>query len=301
MNRNEKIRACINPRKEVGLEIGPLNNPIVSPDEGEIYYCDHLPTEDLKKKYQHDPNVDTSKIVNVNYVWGKKTLREAVGGEKTFDYVIASHVVEHIPDIISWFFEISEILKKRGGVLSLIIPDKRYTFDCLRGVSRPAELIEAYLLKLRKPSIRQIFDSHYSAALVDASTAWSELFNKKELKRFHDHPHGVFELCREVQEKNLYYDSHCYTFTPESIIEIFETIIQLNLFNFKVESFFPTEFNGMEFYVSLQKLPDDINHEERIKIQLDSLPVIQEEKNTMPGEATRRKFFHVLKRLLRSG
>ena len=90
MNRNEKIRACINPRKEVGLEIGPLNNPIVSPDEGEIYYCDHLSTEDLKKKYQHDPNVDTSKIVNVNYVWGEKTLREAVGGEKTFDYVVSA-------------------------------------------------------------------------------------------------------------------------------------------------------------------------------------------------------------------
>ena len=292
MDRNEKIRTCINPPKEIGLEIGPLDKPIVSPDEGEIYYCDHLPTEDLRKKYQHDPDVDSSKIVNVNYVWGKKTLREAVGGEKTFDYVVASHVVEHIPDIISWFFEISEILKK-GGVLSLIVPDKRYMFDCLRGVSRPAELIEAYLMKLRKPSIRQIFDSHYSHAFVDAPTAWSKSFNKKELEKYYNHPHGVFELCRVVQEKSLYSDSHCYTFTPESIIEIFETIIQLNLFDFKIEFFSPTEFNGMEFYVSLQKLPENKNHEERIKIQLDSLHAVQ--------WTARSGFFHRLRRLLRSG
>lgn len=300
MNRNEKIRACINPRKEVGLEIGSLNNPIVSPNEGRIYYCDHLSTEDLKKKYQHDPNVDTSKIVNVNYVWGKKTLREAVGGEKTFDYIIASHVVEHIPDIIGWFFEISEILRV-GGILSLIIPDKRYTFDCLRGVSRPAELIEAYLMKLRKPSIRQIFDSHYySTAFVEASTAWSESFNKKELRKTHHHPYGVFELCREVQEKKLYYDSHCYTFTPESIIEILEIIIQLNLFDFKVEFFPPTKFKGMEFYISLSKLSEYKNNEERIRIQLDSLFVIREQDNMTHGEVPGRGFFRALKRLIRS-
>lgn len=299
MNRNEKVRACINPRKQVGLEIGPLNNPIISPNEGEIYYCDHLSTEDLKKKYQHDPNVDTDEIVDVDYVWGEKTLREVVGGEKTFDYVIASHVVEHIPDIIGWFFEISEILRV-AGILSLIIPDKRYTFDCLRGVSRPAELIEAYLMKLRKPSIRQIFDSHYSTAVVEASTAWSESFNKKELRKFHHHPCGVFELCREVQEKNLYYDSHCYTFTPEGIIEILEIIIQLDLFDFKVEFFSPTEFNGMEFYVSLSKLSEYKNNEERIRIQLDSLPVIREQDNMTHGEATGRGFFRVLKRLMRS-
>jgi len=299
MNRNKKIRACIKPRKEVGLEIGPLNNPIVSPDEGEIYYCDHLPTEDLKKKYQHDPDVDTSKIVNVDYVWGKKTLREIVGVEKTFDYVIAAHVIEHIPNIIGWFFEISEILRV-GGILSLIIPDKRYTFDCLRGVSRPAELIESYLLKLKKPSIRQIFDSHYSSVFVKASTAWSESFNKKELRKIQHHPCGVFELCREVQEKKLYYDSHCYTFTPESIIEILEIIIQLNLFDFKVEFFSKTEFNGMEFYVSLSKLSEYNNSEERIRTQLDSLSVIREQDNMTHGEVPGRGFFRALKRLIRS-
>jgi len=273
MNRNEKVFACINLRKEVGLEIGPLDNPTITSTEGEIYYCDHMATEDLRKKYQHDPNVDINKIVNVDYVWGEKTLREVVGSENQFDYLIASHVVEHIPDIIGWFFEISEILKV-GGILSLIVPDMRYTFDCLRGESRPAELIEAYLLKLRRPSIRQVFDSHYSSALIETSTAWSETFDKKDLQKFHHHPRGVFELCREIQEKKMYYDSHCFTFTPESFREILEVIIQLNFFDFKVEYFSPTQLNGMEFYVSFKKLSEGIKSEERTKVQLDSLSLI---------------------------
>ena len=243
-DNDKKIRACINPSTQIGLEIGALNNTIISLNEGEIYYCDHLSTKGLREKYEHDPNIDTDKIVNVDYTWGEQPLKEAVGCERIFDYIVASHVIEHIPDIIGWFREISEILKI-GGILSLIIPDKRNTFDCLREKSCPAELIEAYLLKLRKPSIRQVFDSHYSSALVKTSETWSTSFNIKKLKKFHQHPGGVFELCKEILEKEKYVDSHCYTFTPESFIEILKILIQLNLTDFKVEYFSPTQVSGM--------------------------------------------------------
>jgi len=254
MDRNDKIRACIDPATQVGLEIGPLNNPTIRSSEGSIRYVDHLHTDKLREKYADDPNVDVREIVDVDYVWGEKTLREAIGEGVFFDYVVASHVIEHIPDIIGWFREIAEILKP-GGILSLVVPDKRYTFDCQRGVSRPAELIEAFLLKRRKPSIRQVFDSHYSSAPVDSSLAWSDSFDPTMLQRVHHHPIGVFNLCREIVEKQLYMDSHCYTFTPESFIENLEVIFQLSLVDFKLEYLSETEKNGMEFYVSLKKLP----------------------------------------------
>ena len=57
----------------------------------------------------------------VDYVWGDRTLVEAVGQGVYFDYLVASHVVEHVPDMIGWFGEIPAVLKA-GGVLSLVFP-----------------------------------------------------------------------------------------------------------------------------------------------------------------------------------
>jgi SAM-dependent methyltransferase len=251
--RSKKIRACFDPHSQIGLEIGALNNPTISLKEGAIHYADHLSTEGLREKYAEDPNVDVNSIVNVDYVWGDKTLREAVGPEIYFDYVVASHVIEHIPDVIGWFQEISEILKP-GGVLSLVIPDKRYTFDCQRDVSRPADFIEAFLLKARKPSLRQVFDSHYSSAPVDVITAWAESFDSRSVRNVHNHPIGVFNLCKRILGEDLYVDSHCYTFTPDSFVAIFELISQLDLTDFDLECMFSTEVNEIEFYVSLKKI-----------------------------------------------
>lgn len=107
-----------------GLELGPLYSPILSKSETEVYYVDHASTRVLRKKYKNHP-FDVGKIVDVDYVLNGKTLKKTITGSR-FDYVVASHVIEHIPDIIGWLNDISSVLKT-GGVLSLVIPDKRYT------------------------------------------------------------------------------------------------------------------------------------------------------------------------------
>jgi len=57
-----------------------------------------------------------------------------------FDYCLASHVIEHIPNPIAFFQSIAHLLKP-GGVLSLAVPDKRYTFDFFQ----PAASVFAWL------------------------------------------------------------------------------------------------------------------------------------------------------------
>jgi hypothetical protein len=118
ISRADKIRALIDPKAQKGLEIGALNNPTIHPSEGTVYYVDHLPTDELKEKYSADPNVNIDDIVPVEYVWGDKTLVEAVGQGSYFDYLVASHVVEHIPDMIGWFGEISAVLKNVYSIAS---------------------------------------------------------------------------------------------------------------------------------------------------------------------------------------
>ncbi|MCY7273284.1 MAG: class I SAM-dependent methyltransferase [Phormidesmis sp. CAN_BIN44] len=72
--------------------------------------------------------MNLSKIVDVDYVWGEKSLIDLLETEAPLDYVIASHVIEHVPDFIGWLSEVRGILKP-GGILSLAIPDKRQCLD----------------------------------------------------------------------------------------------------------------------------------------------------------------------------
>jgi len=171
-HRIAEIRFSIQPSEQHGLEIGPLDKPIVKPTEGDIAYLDHLSTEDLRIKYKDDPNVNCADIVEVTYVWGERTLAEAVGKTSVFDYVIASHVIEHVPDLIGWLQEVTEVLKP-GGVLSLAIPDKRYCFDYLRNLSTAGDAIDAYLAHRRRPSVRHVFDHYSTAVVINTGVAWA--------------------------------------------------------------------------------------------------------------------------------
>ncbi|WP_156748564.1 bifunctional 2-polyprenyl-6-hydroxyphenol methylase/3-demethylubiquinol 3-O-methyltransferase UbiG, partial [Mycobacterium sp. E3198] len=110
--------------EEQGLEIGPLHKPIVPKKGTGVLYADHLPTDKLRDKYRGDENVSNDQIQDVDIVVGSSGLRDGVGSRR-FHYVVASHVIEHVPNPLGWFNEIHGFMEP-GGILSLAIPDKRY-------------------------------------------------------------------------------------------------------------------------------------------------------------------------------
>ena len=67
--RNDYILSNINVSDWVGLEIGPLTNPILTKESAHIYYADHMSTDDLRLKYQNEP-VELDKIVPIDYILG---------------------------------------------------------------------------------------------------------------------------------------------------------------------------------------------------------------------------------------
>lgn len=269
-NRLEKILSCIDVSNQVGLEIGALTNPIITREMGNVYYIDHLTTEELKIKYTNDPIVDINKIVNVDYVWGKKSLPELVGEGKLFDYLVASHVIEHVPDLISWLKEIHAVLKP-GGILSLVIPDKRFCFDYYRQVSTIAEIIDAFLRKSKKPSPKQIFDCLTLCTACNGDISWDSTLDIENAKfDFLYSEIDAWETVRRGFENDQYIDTHCWVFTPQSFLKILNSLINLGLFDFEIEQFYPT--TGCEFYVSLKALNiREISLSERQAIQRQSL------------------------------
>lgn len=278
MTRQEKILSAIDPATQMGIEIGPLNRPIVTRQMGEIRYVDHASTNDLKRKYTGDSNVDINQIVEVDYVWGEKRLPELVGEEAPFDYAIASHVVEHVPDFIGWLREIHAVLKS-GGILALAIPDKRYCFDFLRQPTEPAQMVEAYLLGSRKPTPRQIFDFHSQVAFWQGQLGWNHEVEAGELARLYTEQQA-WDLAHQASIDHEYHDVHCWVFTPRTFFQLLRTLIGLGLVDFKVAQYHETM--GLEFFVSLEAMDLTKHPDDRKAIQLESLPVIDRDLPQTP-------------------
>ena len=247
---------------------------------GRVWYADYTTTDVLKEKYANDPNVRVDEIVNVDYLWGEASLSELVKG-KHFDYVLASHVIEHVPDMLGWLAEVEDVLKD-NGILSLAVPDKRYTFDILRELSTAGMLIEARLLHRRRPGPREIFDHFSMASKVDPRAVWAGKLDKTKLVRYHTVDQAL-ELAQDGFHTEHYHDAHVNTFTPESFFNLLEVTARLDLFHFVVADFHDTELNELEFFVSLQYLPRGGNREKELQLQLESLARARELINSMPG------------------
>jgi hypothetical protein len=259
LTRLDKILGGIDLKTARGVEIGPLMSPVVTRDMGDISYIDRATNEELARWFSVDPKVDVSKITPIDYVWGDLTLEQCVGTGNKFDYCVACHVLEHVPDLIGWLQEVGSILKE-GAILTLVLPDMRYTFDCLRTVSTNVDVVDAHLQGLRKPSARQVFDHFSHFVDVDAAALWNGTIDKATLNPDNS-ALNVFNTCLEIRKTGEYVDSHCWVFTPDSFLKILVDISILNLCHFEVVKFHRTEENSIEFFVSLRKLPPDLTAE----------------------------------------
>ncbi len=109
--REEKILAFISKDKK-GLEIGPSHRPIASKKNGyNVKILDHLDKNGLIQKYKNH-NVTLDIIEDVDYVWSGEPLSKLI--PEKFDWIIASHVIEHTPDFIGFLNECEELLIEGG-------------------------------------------------------------------------------------------------------------------------------------------------------------------------------------------
>jgi SAM-dependent methyltransferase len=104
-----------------GIEIGALWRRFPIPRRATVYYVDRLPDKDLR---QHYAEVSTP-VVNPDIVADAMQLPFA---PRSLDFVIASHVLEHLPFPLAALRHWYDVLRPRG-ILLLKVPDKRYTFD----------------------------------------------------------------------------------------------------------------------------------------------------------------------------
>lgn len=256
----------------IGLEIGPLCRPLVTPEcvspDGRIEYLDHLDRDGLRQKYKDDPQVNIDQIVSVDHICDDGDL-SSLDIDRPFDYIVASHVVEHIPDLLSWFDNIGRLLRP-GGILFLAVPDKRFTFDYVRPVSTPGQYVETNLLGRKRPTIKDVFDHHALITNTHGGEVWQGQYDDDKLL-FRNNPLDAYNLSKEALAPERYIDVHVGVFTSTSFISLVKIFISIKRLFFKIAGFYDVSPNQIEFYVVFQR-PEE---SEGIETLLASIPSLQ--------------------------
>src|SRR6185312_15045331 len=104
--------------------------------------------------------------------------------KETLDYVLASHVMEHVPDFLGWLESNLKLLKV-GGRIAVAFPDKRYCFDIKRRSTCISDILCAYLEKRKKPTFQQICDHFWNVCKVTPISAWDGTVNAFNAEYIH--------------------------------------------------------------------------------------------------------------------
>jgi hypothetical protein len=233
----------------LGLEIGPGFNPLLPKASGyRIETLDHASQEDLRRKYAGAPGVDLERIGPVDYVSTGGSVLQTIGKPGRYRYIIASHVIEHTPDLLG-FVRDCEALLEPEGVLALAVPDKRFAFDVLRPLSSTGEVLQAHADKRTRHSAGRLFDEVAYNALRGGALAWGP--DNGEALAFFRPLSDAKAMFDDALVSDVYHDIHAWQFTPSSFRLLANDLHQIGATALRESSFFAGP--GAEFIVGLSR------------------------------------------------
>ena len=225
-------------KKQPGVELSPGSAPILEKSEFNVTYVD---------KFDHHAKSDTylqGKPVHVDCLLGDHLIDEILE-HHTFDYMVSSHVIEHIPDFIQFFKSAAKVLRI-GARLVMYVPDKRYTFDVLRPVSTITDIEEAHTLRLRHPSRAMARDVYINSDFNAESTGlWTKSYSPIPTRERNE---GL-KIADKLDLSKA--DLHCFTFTPESFAPLINHVIAKHVPELFVLEITDTPYGSNEFIVDL--------------------------------------------------
>jgi len=249
-------------KTQLGIEIGPSYRPTFSKLDGwNIVTVDHCSKSDLVLKYRAE-NVDEKFIANieeVDFIWTGQSYVELFDGHPKHDYIVASHVIEHAQDLLSFLRETSELLID-GGYLLLAVPDKKATFDFFRPNTTIGDVIIGHL-NSQLYDVKALLDEFHLRCELDGAIAWNREMSINSIKRGNlPHPSNnvldVQKIIKSILKENLqdnkgYRDAHRWVFTPETLQDLIGLLGGAGLLDYQVVDWCHTGY--YEFLRVLEK------------------------------------------------
>lgn len=226
MTRQEKLRIGLEPRGLRGAELGyPAGHPVVRSDEGDV-----LRFADFR------------------------SLEEYTG--ERLDYVIASQVIQQVPDLIGWLRRVQAVLQPRGE-LRLAIPDPRFGSDKPRRETELPDLLAAYLRGDRRPSAQAVIDSCLNSAPEDAQADRGSAPDDGQLTPLHRPSIAdCLAKARSAEGQQSAPTLNCWVFTPHRFATLCQQLAADDLIGFECWGLANTEPGENEFFVGMRPNAD---------------------------------------------
>lgn len=260
MNKLKKEFACRGVDKDnIILEIGPLCFPMYPKSDGfNVEIADYLSGDELRQRYKDSIEYEADKIEEVDFVVSRH-YASSIGKKGYYDIIAASHLIEHVVDIIEFINDCSTLLKESGKI-KLVVPDKRYEFDYFREEISIRTVIDnhVYRTKANNHSIGTMIDALLNQVHVKGNSTYVPnsgiYFDKDMLFGWNKNNDWLDDIVSNINKYSdeKYCNMHSGVFTPKS----FEILVyQLNILgyiDFKIDELI-TEKNSIEFYVTLKR------------------------------------------------
>jgi hypothetical protein len=232
----------------LGLEIGACDLPTVRPERGHCRYADFRSADEMIAMW----NIPAADVCPVEYVISRDApVSQQINAR--FDYVIACHVIEHVPDVISYINDLRLLLKPgAGNVIFMTLPDKRATPDATRPSTSLEHLIMDYYDQCRYPSLEHILEFHRHWVGNEQGS-------------------GPLSIAEAYPYATSYFetgvaDAHCHVWTGEEFREQVAALIAANFFpGLELAHFAPMTILN-EFAVVLRTTGDDVAPGQRPKL-----------------------------------
>jgi SAM-dependent methyltransferase len=198
------------------MEIGPSHNPIAPKREGwDTCIVDHTTRAGLIEKYEYS-DARAAVVESVDVVWSGGALHEQIPRTHygTFDAIIASHVLEHMPDPLG-FLVSCQIILRPGGRVVLALPDKRRCFDFFGGLTTAGDWIENHLNGRNTHTPRTAWNEVAYAVRNDGAIGWGS-GGIGELSFLHSLSRAMGCTLRSAHRTSEYFDHHAWRFVPAS-------------------------------------------------------------------------------------
>lgn len=256
MNRFDELTRNLDKNTMVGIEIGPYYSPIAPKAYGwkttVIDFRDGAALRAEARSHTVEAiRMREKHIEDVDIVWNGDPLDKVAMALNPdgYDYFLASHVIEHTPDLLSFFQQVARLLRK-GGIVSMAIPDMRKCFDVFKPISSIREVLAAHREKRVVHTPETLFEARALSLNRNGVGAWVA-GSKAPLAFTGNFDHAWQAYQHDVANQGApYVDAHAWFFTPASFELLIFELGYMGLLDLSIDSM--VESHGAEFIVQMR-------------------------------------------------
>jgi SAM-dependent methyltransferase len=216
-----------------GLELGPGHIAFECPADVVVTYVDRWPPADLRKLFPELGDDAQFTEIDVFADFDRDGLRAF--GSRSQDFVICSHVLEHLADPLGLLAEIYRVLR-RDGIALVLLPDRRRTFDR----DRPSTSLE-HLVAEHAAGVKVVDDQHLFEFITLAEPA----------EAFTDRPLGCDRDTFYAWHRERSIHVHCWT--EDEFDDVLDHARVVMRQRWTVVDRLPLQDDGFEFGFALRK------------------------------------------------